>query len=160
METVGYDRLLYVDTDSIMFIQNKYDKPLLDTGRYLGELTNEIPDGWEMILFIGLGPKNYAYRIREISTGKVKDVLKIRGITLNYRTKDEITLDHFYDLVTEKTQKKVIFSPNNIRRKPGFVIVSRPETKTHQVTKSKRRRIIENVTITDYKTLPYGYRQV
>lgn len=45
METLGYDKLRYVGTDYIMFIQNKNDKPLLDTSTYLGELTNEISEG-------------------------------------------------------------------------------------------------------------------
>ena len=158
MEKVGYDKILYVDTDSIMFIQNKYEESPLSTGNYLGQLTNEIPAGWEMRMFIGLGPKNYAYRIHEISTGKIKDILKVRGITLNFRARKEINFDLYYDLITQKTDKKVIYSPNNICRKPGFIIVSRPETKTQQVTENKRRRIIQDVTITDYRTLPYGYR--
>lgn len=73
--------------------------------------------------------KNYAHRKPEISTGKAEDVMKIRGITLIYRARKEINSDLFYYFMMEKTQKKVIFSPNNICREPRIVIVSSPETK-------------------------------
>lgn len=132
---MSYDKLLYVDTDSIIFIQNKYDKP----GNYLGQLTDEFEPVWEIIWFIGLGPKKLCYRKRDISTGKVEDIMKIRGITLNYRARKEINFELLNNLVMEKSQKKVIFQPNIICRKSGFVILSRPETKTsndHQETVS------------------------
>lgn len=87
-----------------MFIQNKNMKLPLATENYLGQLTREIEKGWEMELFIGLGSKNYAYRKRQISTGKVEDVMNIRGFTLNYRASKGIILEHFYDLVTKKTK--------------------------------------------------------
>jgi len=159
IEKVGYEKVLYVDTDSIMYVQNKNEESPLSTGCYLGQLTREIEDGWNMIMFVGLGPKNYAYKIRNIQTGKEKHIMKIRGITLNKRARKKINFDLFYDLVMRKTEKKVIYSPNNISRKPGFVIVSRPERKTHQVTKNKRRLIIQDIQTTDFRTLPYGYRQ-
>lgn len=69
IEDVGYEKVLYVDTDSIMYIQNEHESPLL-TRNCLGELTDDIPKGWEMDMFVGLGQNNYAYRIRNLAMGK------------------------------------------------------------------------------------------
>lgn len=99
IENVGYDKVLYVDTDLIMFMQNKNKQSPLYVGNYLNQLTDEFDPDWEIIMFIELGPKIYAYRKSVVSTEKVEDVKKIRGITLKYRVRKEINFGRFYDLV-------------------------------------------------------------
>ena len=135
----------------------KKDEPLLlCTGNYLGELTNEIEDGWEMQSFVGLGAKNYCYAMKNLVTGEVKYVYKVRGITLNYRAKEQINYEHYYNLVTEKYDSRQIFSPNNILRKAGYKIVSKGQYKTHRMVNNKRRKLNPS-NKEDYSTLPYGY---
>jgi hypothetical protein len=158
LETVGGDRVIYCDTDSVIYVENRNQVPVLSTGNFLGELTNEIPQGWEMFMFIGLGPKNYAYRIKNLNTGEMQDIIKIRGITLNYRTRLIIDFDHFYNLVRHKYESKLIFSPNNICRRQGYVIISKGEYKTHQEVNNKRRKLNPSKK-DDYQTLLYGYKQ-
>lgn len=110
-------------------------------------------------MIIGVGLKMYAYLKREISTGKVKDLMDIRDIKLNYREENKSVSTTFTIWFLGK-EKKIIFFPNNICRKPGIVIAPRPLTKTHQMTNNKRRRIIQDLNTTNHKTLPYGYRDV
>ena len=64
------------DMDSVIFI-SKPGEPEPSTGRYLGELTDEL-NGGHITTFISGGPKNYCYRTND---GKVE--IKVRGITLN-----------------------------------------------------------------------------
>ena len=154
--TVGMERVLYCDTDSVVYGQKRDIPVLLTTGNYLGQLTNEIKDGWGMQIFIGLGAKNYAYGIKNVVTGEMEYVYKIRGITLNYRARQVIDFNHFYNLVTHKYESRQIFSPNNILRKAGYKIVSKSQSKTHQEVNNKRRKLNPS-NKEDYSTLPYGY---
>ena len=154
MDRVGINRLLYVDTDSVMYIQQRNGPDLLPIGHYLGELTDEIEPGWEICAFIGLGPKNYTYKEKEIGKENVfRTTCKIRGITLNYRARQLINFDHFYKLVKNETEQIVLTNPNCIRRKLGYKLVSRTEYKTHRNVLSKRKRKNPD----GYDTLPYGY---
>ena len=99
LEKVGKENLIYSDTDSVFHAQKRNEPLLLPTGNFLGNLTNEIKEGWEIPIFIGLGPKNYSYKEKEIETEKVKYCYKIRGITLNFRARQIINFEHFYNLV-------------------------------------------------------------
>jgi len=157
LDTVGIERVLYCDTDSIIYIQRRDEPDLLPTGNYLGELTREIKKGWEMRIFYGAGPKNYAYQVEELTTGKIEHVYKIRGITLTRRALETITFEHYNNLISEKYESKVIFSPNNILRKPGYRIVCKGQGKRHCIVNNKRRRLNPS-SKEDYHTLPYGYR--
>lgn len=56
------ERVLYFDTDSIIFISKNSDQNP-ETGDYLGDLTDEIAeygDGAYICSFVTAGPKNYA----------------------------------------------------------------------------------------------------
>ena len=80
LEKLG-DRVLYYDTDSIVFKTNLSLEPFdPKTGDYLGDLTNEIdPTNEEYIqTCVCSGPKNYSYKTNEGNT-----MCKVRGFTLN-----------------------------------------------------------------------------
>jgi hypothetical protein len=60
-------RVLYMDTDSVIYIHKtdgSYNPPL---GDYLGELKDET-NGVPIISFVSAGPKNYAYKLEDDST--------------------------------------------------------------------------------------------
>jgi len=158
LDAVGIDRLLYCDTDSVTYIRRRDETPLLPIGDYLGQLKNEIKQGWEIRTFISLGPKNYAYREVETTTGKINEVIKIRGITLSQRARKRINFEHMYNLVTEKCDSQVIFTPTHILRKPDFRVVCKPQTKRHAVVQQTKRRRLNPSSTVDYGTLPYGFR--
>ena len=70
-------RLLYNDTDSIIFTSAEEDvNPVM--GNYLGDLTSELAPDEYIVEFVSAGPKTYAYRT---SLGTVS--MKVKGITLN-----------------------------------------------------------------------------
>ena len=72
------ERALYCDTDSVIYKQSPIPEENLTIGNFLGEMTNELGEGDEIIEFVSGGPKNYAYR-----TAKGKFVVKVKGFTLN-----------------------------------------------------------------------------
>ena len=73
-------RVLYFDTDSIIFISRPGDyEPIL--GNYLGQFTNEISEGKYIQEFVSAGPKNYAYKY----DNGIKHCT-IKGFTQNYLT--------------------------------------------------------------------------
>lgn len=74
LELLG-DAVLYMDTDSVIFVDRGQDVVL---GDYLGDLTDELDAGDWITEFVSTGPKSYAY-----NTHKGKQVCKVKGFTLN-----------------------------------------------------------------------------
>ena len=89
------ERALYVDTDSIIYLTQN-DDPMLKTGDYLGELTNEVPEG-RITNFVSAGPKNYALKI--VQGNKTSTLVKVRGITLNYNTALQIDFNTVKEII-------------------------------------------------------------
>ena len=62
----GFDRLLYFDTDSILYIKRPNDSDV-PTGDFLGDLTNEITSNYgsdsKAIRFVSACLKNHAFEI-------------------------------------------------------------------------------------------------
>ena len=108
--------MLYFDTDSIIYTSKEGEwKP--PTGSYLGELLDEL-DGYHITTIVSEGPKNYSYQLNTDKT-----VCKVRGITLYYRTQQEvnfhvmsnmvrgvgpekITVDILFKIVRDKNNKR------------------------------------------------------
>jgi len=58
--------VLYCDTDSVIYIQNLYEPPKVETGYYFGDLTDELEEfgsGSYIEQFVSGGPKNYALSV-------------------------------------------------------------------------------------------------
>ena len=101
LEKLG-DRVLYYDTDSVIFAPRKGEDNTatmealgVGLGRYLGDLTSEIGDSYAydfnngIVKFLSAGPKHYAY---QLTNGKI--VRKVKGLSLRDRDVDEkVTLD-------------------------------------------------------------------
>lgn len=94
-----------------------------------------------------------------ISNHKHEDISKIRNIQLNHRNRLEIYIDKFYNIITGKTREKVLVIPNNIVRKTGFIIVSKPQVITHRMMNNKRIKMTRENLVIDPRTLPYGFEQ-
>ena len=73
-------RELFTDTDSVIYIQNDEEPPLIECRDKLGSMTNELQPGEFIDEFFSGGPKNYAYRvINRTDTAKTpKTVCKVR----------------------------------------------------------------------------------
>lgn len=78
--------VLYFDTDSIIYQhqEGEFNPPIVNS---LGGWTDEL-DGDRIIKFMSGGPKNYAFE-----TERGHTVQKVKGITLNHRASQIVTLD-------------------------------------------------------------------
>ena len=143
------DRVLYADTDSIVFVSKKgEEEPIL--GDFLGDLTNEEPNG-RISQFVTGGPKNYAYQVQ--NGNNVNTVCKIRGITLNYKTSLQITYDTIKDMVLGSWDDVITVCDK-------FKIVRDCRTSSLLTTsQAKQYKIVfdKRVARSDLTTIPYGY---
>lgn len=97
LETLG-ERVLYMDTDSVVYYHEDDSGHGLDQGDYLGQWTDEMDDHWAEVWVSG-GPKNYGYRIAKKpgcpdnckTCGKT--VCKVKGFSLNYANSQSINTD-------------------------------------------------------------------
>ena len=141
------NRALYADTDSIIFTTQKGERTL-PLGDYLGDLTDEVPEG-KITHFISGGPKNYAYKV-ETATG-IKMTCKVRGITLNYKNALDISYDTVKELVMDPSQTIITDNTAIVRNRKACSILTTKQSKEYKIVFDKR--VIQE----HYKTLPYGY---
>jgi len=60
------ERVLYYDTDSIIYLTRPQDNYEVPTGNFLGEMTDELEDygpGSFINEYVSIGPKSYAYEV-------------------------------------------------------------------------------------------------
>ena len=62
------DRVLYFDTDSIIYLTRENDAYEPETGVYLGKFTNELDKDEYITEFVCAGPKNYEYKTNKNNT--------------------------------------------------------------------------------------------
>ena len=93
---------VYQDTDSVIYIEKPGDPPdLVETGNYLGDLTDELAgygEGAYISEFVSGGPKNYAYKV-QCPDGKVEEVVKAKGITINYSSSQIVNFNTLHTQV-------------------------------------------------------------
>jgi hypothetical protein len=102
LEVLG-ERVLYMDTDSVIFVDDGVD--ILCTP-YLGDLTDELDTGDYIEEFVATGPKCYAYR-----THFGKSECKIKGFTLNVETGAQLNFQTLKRIVTEDHAHSVEVTP-------------------------------------------------
>ena len=151
-------RVLYFDTDSVIY-EHRAGDPEIETGDYLGDLTDEISSfghGAKCIEFASGGPKNYALKIR-LADGSEKVIIKAKGITLNEETSEKITFSEIKRLVetfidsNDPRQDQIVVNQFHILANPKRMLVkSRYYEKIYRVV-SEKRRVVGN------DSLPFGY---
>ena len=157
MEFLG-DRVLYHDTDSIIFISYP-NRPDLDLplGDFLGDLTDEIGAGLYIDKFVSTGPKSYGY-----ITNSGVEVCKVRGFSLNHLASKVINFETMRSMIFDTSVPlqgfphllKTVYTINKnkiTRNKYATQIFNRPEIKAFRPIYTKR------VVQADLSTLPYGY---
>ena len=152
-------RALYVDTDSVLYIQPRDGAPLVPIGDRLGDMTSELKLVEYISEFVSGGPKQYAYKTHNTETGAEATVCKVRGITLNYSASQLVNFERMKQLILNgtKTDTVTVHTSRKIKRKrcrehDGRIrIVTEPEDKTYRVSFLKRRRLQENTSV------PFGY---
>lgn len=153
--SIDNDLLLYFDTDSIIYVE-KNGEEVLTTGKFLGELTDELDDypGARITKFVSGGPKNYGYELQQ-ADGSTKALLKTKGIKIDGET---LNVLNFKSMV--ETIEKFVKEGRTVElRVPQqrFTIDSRDQSitivemlKIYRVV-SEKRRVLGN------DTLPFGY---
>jgi len=152
------DRVLYHDTDSIIFISYP-NRPDLDPplGDYLGDMTDELQEGRHIVEFASTGPKSYSYILNDST-----QVCKVRGFSLNSRASELINFDTMKSMLLD-TEVPIQGFPQLLRSvytfkkakisrdKYSSKIYNKPEIKAFRAVYTKR------VVQDDLSTLPYGY---
>jgi hypothetical protein len=146
------ENVLYFDTDSVVFVAGEDEPPYgpLVMGDLLGELTDELdgPNNY-ITAFASSGPKSYAY-----TTNAGGTVIKIKGITLNYKNSRVINFESVKRVI--KGEIDTIMTPRTTqirRQKLTGTVYNMPHSKTYSKVFTKRR-VIEGT----FDTVPYGYR--
>ena len=137
-------RVLYFDTDSIIYqhVEGQFNPTIVNS---LGGWTDEL-DGDRIIKFMSGGPKNYAFE-----TEKGHSVQKVKGITLNYRASQVVTLEALEKMIHQEIGDLQVRYPHKIFRNSRHELHTRPLAKTYQIVYDKRQ------VINGYDSLPFGY---
>lgn len=143
-------RLLYTDTDSVIFKETPEDMEL-ETGPYLGCLQDEVEQGKYITNFCASAPKSYCLRY---STGE--DSVRTKGITLNYANSQIFTFQSVRKVILgELAQLKTVTQDEFRRIKHKGIVYKRRANKTFRMTFHKRVLVSGKPY-----SVPYGYRGV
>ena len=145
LQSLDPESIIYCDTDSIVY-EALPGRPRLQTGDFLGELTNELPEGTHIKCFMSTGPKSYCYKV---SNGEI--VLKIKGITLSHVNRQILNFDSLQTVLFEKKELKTPFKIQFVRDKYNGRIFNRNERKTFRLVFTKR------ILLNNFDTLPFGH---
>ena len=155
------ERVVYHDTDSIIFSVKNTDNYIPPLGKYLGDLTNELTckeigcknfdcQGHWIEEFVSCGPKNYTYRL---NTGEV--VCKVRGFSLNHKSSLIINFESMkkslYSWMNNEPHSLITVKTEVRRSKTESVVYNTIVSKKYSVVYDKRR------VLPDFTTKPYGY---
>ena len=159
--SIGEDRLLYFDTDSVIFVR-KAEDPEIKTGNFLGDLTDELADYGptaKCVKFVSGGPKNYAYEIHMEKDGKLetKTVVKTKGIRHDATTLNIVTMEKMTEMARrysemrisdEVSLKQLQFTSHKYKQ----YVRTEYRPKIYRMVSTKR-------VITGNSTLPYGFKK-
>jgi len=139
-----------------MFVQKKGEN-LLQVGNQLGSLGDELESygrGTHIKRYISGGAKNYGYLLaipHADGTTQYKEVRKLKGISLDFATKQQTTMDALKRLVDDDIAVDLIHQRGQITRAKNFDIITRDFVKKLRMT-SDKRIVLGN----SYQTIPYG----
>ena len=151
LHTLG-EQVLYYDTDSVIYTW-KEGQPQIETGDYLGEMTDEL-DGDTIKTFVSGGAKNYGYK-----TVDGKYVCKVRGFTLNVRGRDKLNYrsmkKHILNTLEEEepVEPIVVTNPHHFHR-------DQTAKKMKLTRQDKNYRLVFDKRVIDLDTkrsYPFGY---
>ena len=144
------ERVLYFDTDSIIYHHKPHLwNPTIVNNR-LGEWTDEVPNA-RIVKFVGMEPKNYGYEFVD-KDGKRKSTCKVKGLTLDYNTSQVIHFDCMLNWVKgESKDFRETVNYHRIRKNKDKTVATELQSETYRFTYTKR------VIVGDGYTVPYGY---
>ena len=155
LEKLG-KRVLYMDTDSVIFTEHPSDAYKPKTGIYLGDMTDELEHhgpGTSIDEFVSGGPKNYAYSTVTPNSDEKHVIIKVKGMSINAANKHLLSFQKLKEMVVDGTDPVVVTYPHKIHRTKAHEVFSKQMSKTYKVVYDKRQ--IVNGT---FETLPYGFQ--
>ena len=87
-------KLLYTDTDSVIYVHPRGVRPPFQVGDYLGQMSKEYPEH-EILAYYSGGCKQYGLKLKHKKTGKIEHMLRCRGCTLDSTNEDLFNFDKF-----------------------------------------------------------------
>jgi hypothetical protein len=101
----------------VIFIQPDDQPALIEKGDCLCEMTSELRLVLHIDEFVSGGPKNYAYKTVNPSTGERDTVCKVRGITLNYSTSILLNFDVILYMILrgDESDKSMVHTEHKIK---------------------------------------------
>ena len=153
VESVREGRLAYVDTDSIIYVHREGD-PKVETGLYLGELTDELGANEICNAAIFFGAKSYIMVIKNsIDPSKNHQIVKMKGLTLNEQYSLNFDrLFEFYQRTLIDHNAELYLGQNLFRARRNEQIV-----RSLEIKKKLRMTADKRMLLCDGQTLPYGY---
>ena len=150
------ERVLYFDTDSVIYPEEEPGRPSPLLGDYLGEFTSVLEDDDYIEEFVSGGPKNYGYKTKK---GKVE--CKVRGFRLNSEGKTQLNYDVMRQNVLDENQQpqkeprqtQVVKTHQIVRDAKTYDLYTFPDYKRYQLVYDKR--VIDPSA---FQTYPYGYQ--
>ncbi|CAH1104349.1 unnamed protein product [Psylliodes chrysocephalus] len=148
------DRVLYYDTDSVIYVSRPgaLDIP---TGEFIGDMTDELEkegSGSYITEFVSGGPKNYAYKVWSTKDQDFKITCKVKGISLNHSTSQQINFNSIKEMVLNPCEPIQIIS-KEIRRTKEHNIVTKDNVKKYKPNSLKRK------FLPDHNSVPFGYKK-
>lgn len=170
IEKLG-DRCLYMDTDSILFLQRNDSEYCPSLSTAIGGLSDELEkyrvDSFDPYIksFCCIGPKSYCYTVVNRPEGsedyKEITVVRCKGLSLKGETAKKVNMELMKSFVlgenfTSDDDDFFYFNPIQTRTKrirtiKNFKVITRYEQKKIQFTFDKR------IVKEGYKTYPFGY---
>ena len=109
LEALG-ERVLYFDTDSVIYLEETPAQFQPTLGSYLGDFTSELDDDEYIQEFVSGGPKNYGY-----ATNKGKVECKVRGFRLNSEGHAQLN----YDVMRQNVLDEITEPPPETQTNPN-----------------------------------------
>ena len=155
LERLG-ERVLYFDTDSVIYLEETPTQFKPTLGSYLGDFASELEDDEYIQEFVSGGPKNYGY-----TTNKGKVECKVRGFRLNSEGHTQLNYDVMRQNVQDEIQRplpkpreiQVTKSHHIVREPKNYSLATYPQHKWYRLVYDKR--VIDPRT---FNTYPYGYQ--
>lgn len=150
MILVNPERVLYCDTDSIVFLYSRVNE-IEYTGRGLGKWTSEVETDDEILEFMGLAPKTYMKVERHCLTGHIKAKGVRMTLSNQFKTTPELvrTLlqEEFIekppddDRITLSLDHMTIFANSVDSKYPYATVFTRYAQKILRIVLSKRQKV-------------------
>ena len=155
LEALG-ERVLYFDTDSVIYLEETPTQFQPTLGSYLGDFDSELDDDEYIEEFVSGGPKNYGY-----TTNKGKVECKVRGFRLNseghtqlnYTVMRQNVQDEIKTPLPKPREIQVTKSHHIVRNPKNYTLLTKPQHKWYRLVYDKR--VIDPHT---FNTYPYGYQ--